>query len=34
MRPRDWQMADAMGFNSPQACQQHYTRLTAREAGA
>ncbi|MEZ7125086.1 DNA-binding protein [Nonomuraea sp. AD125B] len=27
-------MADAMGFNSPQACQQHYTRLTAREAGA
>ncbi|WP_344207650.1 DNA-binding protein [Nonomuraea bangladeshensis] len=28
------QMADAMGFNSPQACQQHYTRLTAREAGA
>ncbi|MEU5868839.1 DNA-binding protein [Nonomuraea sp. NPDC047529] len=29
------QMAEAMGFNSPQACQQHYTRLTARtEAGA
>lgn len=28
------QMADAMGFNSPQACQQHYTRLTAREAGS
>jgi hypothetical protein len=24
------QMADAMGFNSPQACQQHYNRLTAR----
>ncbi|WP_067479364.1 DNA-binding protein [Actinomadura hibisca] len=22
------QMADAMGFNSPQACQQHHTRLT------
>lgn len=29
------QIADAMGFNSPQACQQHYTRLTARrESGA
>ncbi|MFG1619681.1 DNA-binding protein [Nonomuraea wenchangensis] len=28
------QMAEAMGFNSPQACQQHFTRLTAREAGA
>ncbi|MEV0630877.1 DNA-binding protein [Nonomuraea wenchangensis] len=28
------QMAEAMGFNSPQACQQHYTRLTAREAGS
>ncbi|MEU4512348.1 DNA-binding protein [Nonomuraea wenchangensis] len=28
------QMADAMGFNSPQACQQHYTRLAAREAGS
>ncbi|MEV4099307.1 DNA-binding protein [Nonomuraea sp. NPDC049649] len=27
------QMADAMGFNSPQACQQHYTRLTARQGG-
>lgn len=27
------QMADAMGFNSPQACQQHYTRLTARQDG-
>ncbi|WP_131740234.1 DNA-binding protein [Actinomadura roseirufa] len=25
------QMADAMGFNSPQACQQRYTRLTARQ---
>lgn len=25
------QIADAMGFNSPQACQQHYTRLTARQ---
>ncbi|WP_101790823.1 DNA-binding protein [Nonomuraea indica] len=25
------QMADALGFNSPQACQQHYTRLTARQ---
>ncbi|GAA3197010.1 DNA-binding protein [Nonomuraea roseoviolacea] len=25
------QMADAMGFNSPQACQQHYNRLTARQ---
>jgi len=25
------QMADAMGFNSPQACQQHYTRLTTRQ---
>jgi hypothetical protein len=25
------QMADAMGFNSPQACQQHYTRLAARQ---
>ncbi|WP_136517341.1 MULTISPECIES: DNA-binding protein [Cellulomonas] len=24
------QIADAMGFNSPQACQQHYTRLTNR----
>ncbi|MFF3444966.1 DNA-binding protein [Streptosporangium sp. NPDC002721] len=29
------QMAQVMGFNSPQACQQHYTRLTARqEAGS
>jgi hypothetical protein len=25
------QMAHAMRFNSPQACQQHYTRLTARQ---
>lgn len=25
------QMAHALGFNSPQACQQHYTRLTARQ---
>lgn len=25
------QMAHTMGFNSPQACQQHYTRLTARQ---
>ncbi|WP_203993954.1 DNA-binding protein [Sphaerisporangium rufum] len=25
------QMAQAMGFNSPQACQQRYTRLTTRE---
>jgi hypothetical protein len=25
------QMAEAMGFNSPQACQQHYTRLAARQ---
>ncbi|MBD7919934.1 DNA-binding protein [Cellulomonas sp. Sa3CUA2] len=24
------QIAQAMGFNSPQACQQHYTRLAAR----
>lgn len=24
------QIADAMGFNSPQACQQHYDRLAAR----
>ncbi|MEV0347926.1 DNA-binding protein [Nonomuraea sp. NPDC050680] len=24
------QMAQAMGFNSPQACQQHYTRLAGR----
>lgn len=26
------QMADVMGFNSPQACQQHYDRLAARQA--
>ncbi|NUW33889.1 DNA-binding protein [Nonomuraea sp. SMC257] len=25
------QIAYAMGFNSPQACQQHYNRLTARQ---
>ncbi len=25
------QIADAMGFNSPQACQQHFTRLTSRQ---
>jgi hypothetical protein len=25
------QIAQAMGFRSPQACQQHYTRLTARQ---
>ena len=25
------QMAESMGFNSPQACQQRYTRLTARQ---
>ncbi|MBT2225191.1 DNA-binding protein [Nonomuraea sp. NEAU-A123] len=25
------QMAHVMGFNSPQACQQHFTRLTARQ---
>jgi hypothetical protein len=24
------QIADAMGFNSPQACQQHYNRLISR----
>ncbi|WP_418277428.1 DNA-binding protein [Isoptericola jiangsuensis] len=24
------QIADAMGFNSPQACQQHFHRLAAR----
>ncbi|MFT3889870.1 MAG: hypothetical protein QM713_17135 [Arachnia sp.] len=24
------QIAEAMGFRSPQACQQHYTRLTNR----
>ncbi|MEV4008966.1 DNA-binding protein [Nonomuraea angiospora] len=27
------QMAHAMGFNSPQACQQHYNRLAARQEG-
>lgn len=27
------QMAQAMGFNSPQACQQHVSRLGARRAG-
>lgn len=26
------QIADAMGFGSPQACQQHFTRLAARTA--
>lgn len=25
------QIARAMGFRSPQACQQHFTRLTARQ---
>ena len=25
------QIASAMGFRSPQACQQHYARLTARQ---
>lgn len=25
------QIAAAMGFNSPQACQQHFTRLAARQ---
>lgn len=27
------QIADAMGFNSPQACQQHFHRLTSRGSG-
>lgn len=27
------QIAAAMGFNSPQACQQHFHRLTARQEG-
>ncbi|WP_227748409.1 DNA-binding protein [Oerskovia douganii] len=27
------QIADAMGFNSPQACQQHFQRLTSRTDG-
>lgn len=26
-----FEIAGAMGFNSPQACQQHFTRLTARQ---
>jgi hypothetical protein len=26
------QIAEAMGFNSPQACQQHYNRLTAKKS--
>jgi hypothetical protein len=26
------QIADVMGFNSPQACQQHFHRLSARQA--
>ncbi|WP_116949031.1 DNA-binding protein [Jiangella endophytica] len=26
-------IGDAMGFNSPQACQQHFTRLAARQGG-
>lgn len=25
------QIAEAMGFRSPQACQQHFTRLTTRQ---
>lgn len=25
------QVAEALGFNSPQACQQHYARLVARK---
>ena len=28
------QIADAMGFRSRQACQQHYARLTARREAA
>lgn len=28
------QIADAMGFNSPQACQQHFHRLAGRGGGA
>ncbi|ACQ78343.1 conserved hypothetical protein [Beutenbergia cavernae DSM 12333] len=28
------QIADALGFNSPQACQQHFHRLTARAGDA
>lgn len=27
------QIAEAMGFRSPQACQQHFTRLSARQDG-
>jgi hypothetical protein len=27
-------MADAMGFSSPQACQQRFNRLAARQDGA
>lgn len=27
------QIAEATGFRSPQACQQHFTRLTARQGG-
>lgn len=27
------QIADAMGFRSPQACQQYVTRLSARQSG-
>ena len=27
------QIAEAMGFNSPQACQQHFSRLTTRRGG-
>lgn len=27
------QIADATGFRSPQACQQHFTRLSARKEG-
>lgn len=28
------QIADAMGFNSPQACQQHFQRLATRREEA
>jgi hypothetical protein len=28
------QIASTMGFNSPQACQQHHTRLAARRDGS
>jgi hypothetical protein len=27
------QIAEATGFRSPQACQQYYTRLSARQGG-